>query len=201
MSAEKDASYLAFTKHYNGISYKIITDAVISAAFDPNTTDPSSVKTMQTSALWDTGATKTFLSHGIINQLGLVPIGKAIIKHGGGSNETTSYLVNFILPNKVRMIGVPALKITDPDFEHGALIGMDIICRGDFSITNVNNKTCISFRMPSIECIDYVKEYYRIKYSSVRGSHPCPCGKIDANGRRVKFRDCHMAEYNKIMAT
>ena len=35
---------------------------------------------------------------------------------------------------------------------------MDIIRHGDFSITNVNNKTTFSFRTPSVEEIDYVKE-------------------------------------------
>ena len=38
------------------------------------------------------------------------------------------------------------------------LIGMDIIQHGDFSITNVNNKTTFSFRTPSMKEIDYVKE-------------------------------------------
>lgn len=35
---------------------------------------------------------------------------------------------------------------------------MDIIKHGDFSITNINNKTTFSFRIPSTKEIDYVKE-------------------------------------------
>ncbi len=38
-----------------------------------------------------------------------------------------------------------------------ALIGMDVITLGDFSITNHNGSTCMSFRVPSGHEIDYVK--------------------------------------------
>jgi hypothetical protein len=38
------------------------------------------------------------------------------------------------------------------------LIGMDIIGRGDFSVTCVGGKTCMSFRFPSKATIDYVAE-------------------------------------------
>jgi len=37
------------------------------------------------------------------------------------------------------------------------LIGMDVITLGDFSITNHNGITCMSFRVPSSHEIDYVK--------------------------------------------
>ena len=38
------------------------------------------------------------------------------------------------------------------------LIGMDIICRGDFAVSNYNNKTAFTFRTPSEKKIDYVLE-------------------------------------------
>ena len=44
------------------------------------------------------------------------------------------------------------LKDTD------VLIGMDIINRGDFAVTNQNRKTKFSFRFPSIGDIDFVEE-------------------------------------------
>ena len=40
---------------------------------------------------------------------------------------------------------------------------MDIIKHGDFSITNTNNRTTFSFRTPSIQEIDYVKESKKYK--------------------------------------
>ena len=38
------------------------------------------------------------------------------------------------------------------------LIGMDIISLGDFAVTNLNNKTWFTFRMPSVARLDFVKE-------------------------------------------
>ena len=33
--------------------------------------------------------------------------------------------------------------------EYDVIIGMDVICKGDFAITNLNGKTTFSFRIPS----------------------------------------------------
>jgi len=38
------------------------------------------------------------------------------------------------------------------------LIGMDVICKGDFAITNFQGNTTFSFRMPSMYEIDFVAE-------------------------------------------
>ena len=39
------------------------------------------------------------------------------------------------------------------------LIGMDIISKGDFAISNYNGKTQFSFRLPSQQDVDYKSEY------------------------------------------
>jgi len=41
----------------------------------------------------------------------------------------------------------------------GILIGMDVISCGDFAVTNRDNRTVFTFRMPSIARYDYVKEH------------------------------------------
>ena len=38
------------------------------------------------------------------------------------------------------------------------LIGMDIIGTGDFAVTNLNGLTKFSFRVPSLEHIDFVAD-------------------------------------------
>ena len=66
-----------------------------------------------------------------------------------------SYLVDVGLPNSYI---VPDIRVVDVDALIGgadALIGMDIITPGDFSITNFNGQTMMSFRMPSVAHIDY----------------------------------------------
>ena len=37
------------------------------------------------------------------------------------------------------------------------IIGMDIINRGDFAVSNKNGATAFSFRIPSVEDFDFVK--------------------------------------------
>jgi hypothetical protein len=71
-----------------------------------------------------------------------------------------------------------------------AIIGMDIITQGDFSITNVGGETCMSFRTPSIRRVDYVAEAKAPKQPMLREepkigrNDPCPC----RSGR--KFKKC-----------
>jgi len=38
------------------------------------------------------------------------------------------------------------------------LIGMDIIGLGDFAVTNTNDKTTFSFRIPSVQEIDFIPD-------------------------------------------
>jgi len=64
--------------------------------------------------------------------------------------------VDIGLPNKVIIQSVIAIEVDGLSIDCDALIGMDIITLGDFSITNHKGKTCMSFRVPSIHEIDYV---------------------------------------------
>lgn len=65
-------------------------------------------------------------------------------------------MVNISLPNNVIFTGV---RVTKGDIlGANILIGMDIISRGDFSVTNRDGVTKFSYRTPSIAHIDYVEE-------------------------------------------
>ena len=61
------------------------------------------------------------------------------------------------MPGKVIIQGVIASEVDALTSGCDALIGMDIITLGDFSITNHKGVTCMSFRLPSSHEIDYVK--------------------------------------------
>ena len=41
--------------------------------------------------------------------------------------------------------------------EYDVVIGMDVICNGDLAITNQDDKTTFSFRIPSVAEIDFSK--------------------------------------------
>jgi hypothetical protein len=64
--------------------------------------------------------------------------------------------VDFVLPNGVQI----QTEVTSCDSlgNCDALIGMDIITLGDFSISNYGKKTTFSFRIPSVRKIDFTKK-------------------------------------------
>lgn len=106
--------------------------------------------------IWDTGATGTVVSSEVVRVCGLKQTGKTKVKTANDEMLTNAYLVDVWLPNGVLFHDV---KVTEGILSDGlgVLIGMDIINCGDFSITNVNSRTMMSFRVPSLKCIDYSK--------------------------------------------
>lgn len=99
-------------------------------------------------------------------------------------------MVNFLLLNGVGVAGVQVTEFDSPPGGIGAIVGMDVIIRGDFSITNLNKKTWMSFKIPSTHQVDYVIDANRINNADVNRNDPCPCGKRDENGKPVKFKKC-----------
>jgi len=132
--------------NYQNQMNALLCPVLISKAFDPRATTDCPPYT-QFTAIWDTGATGSVITQRIVSYLDLKPIGMTKVHHYGGEDTRPVYLVNLVLPNKV---GVSQLRVTlgeiiGADF----LIGMDIISRGDFAVTNANGKTLLVFRMPS----------------------------------------------------
>lgn len=114
-------------------------------------------------AIWDTGATHSAITKKVVDDLKLQPTGIRETKHAGGKSSNNTYLVNIALPNGVM---IPNVRVTEvqlipddnvsDDKQPQVLIGMDIIGIGDFAVTNVDSKTVFSFRIPSVEVIDFV---------------------------------------------
>lgn len=84
-----------------------------------------------------------------------------------GTDSAETFLVNLLLPNAVEFVSVEVTlgKLAGPA---DMLLGMDIITNGDFSITNVGGETVFSFRIPSLETIDYVKEANALKADALK---------------------------------
>lgn len=107
-------------------------------------------------ALWDTGSTITVISEKLAKQLKLDPVGEMPVETASGKYIAKKYIISLSLPNRLNIENVMISSgILGPGID--ILIGMDIITLGDFSITNYNNKTVFSFRFPSCEIIDFVK--------------------------------------------
>lgn len=117
-------------------------------------------------AIWDTGAMGSAICALTAQKLGLISTGRKDVSGLGGTFPKNTYLVDIILPNKIPFLSLSVTELDNPVDANGQpidsfgiLIGMDIINTGDFSITNHDGQTCMSFRYPSIHCVDYVKEH------------------------------------------
>lgn len=188
--------YNAFVVLYPGISAIVNTEILIFEPFSQDSEEATS-KSIKINATWDTGATNTCLSQSIVDGLGLIPSGVTNIQTAGGTKTVNSYLVNIVLPNHVGIKGVMVSGLQDLA-NTDCLIGMDIISRGDFSITNLQGQTCLSFRIPSTERTDYVYEYHKQIFGNVKPYEPCPCGAKDLKGKPITFRNCHMPMFHPI---
>lgn len=142
----------SFTLEANGILRELKTECGVCPAYDLLSTKqhPQIQKFI---GLWDTGATGTVIDLKAAKKLGLQPIKKAKVYHAHGDSIVNVYAINLFLPNQVAFtfVQVTEGRLKDIDI----LIGMDIISRGDFSITNFEGKTTFSFRIPSTQKIDF----------------------------------------------
>lgn len=178
--------HIAFTVRYQGRSPRLTSDVEIFPACAPGQVLQQG-KTFV--ALYDTGATHSAVSPNIVADLQLPVIAAMNVGVGGGMLATTSHLVNIALPNKVMFPVIPVAKMV---LLGGidAIIGMDILGGGDFSVTHLNGKTTFSFCIPSRQEIDFVSDLKSIQastYPKVGRNDPCHCG----SGK--KFKKCHGA--------
>lgn len=101
-------------------------------------------------AIWDTGADTTHISRHIADILSLKTIGTMSCNAIGGIIECYEYFVDILLPSDIAINDIAVL-----DFEGmsdcDVLIGMDIICNGDFAVTNADETTWVTFRVPPCE--------------------------------------------------
>jgi hypothetical protein len=116
----------------------------------PNTTTKNRYK-----AIWDTGASGTVITQVIVDNLGLIPTGMSIVHTANGQARQNTYIIDISLNEGITIKDVTVTCATAFSGGCNVLIGMDIISQGDFSITNFNGNTCMSFRKPSMHEIDF----------------------------------------------
>ena len=108
----------------------------------------------QYSALWDTGATSSMVTKRVVDDLGLQPELYDRVLHVAGVEEMVPlFHINLVVLDGLHFPGVSVLQ--GMLFDCDVLIGMDIINRGDFAISNRNGATTFSFRIPSVEDFDF----------------------------------------------
>ena len=141
-------SLSVFTEKYQKIQNKLLNKVVLCSN---NIID-------QALAQWDTGATNTCISEEIVKKYNLVPLSMAKSRTPSGVLETFIYNIDIVINNEVMFQNwnVMGSKIGAQGID--ILIGMDIISKGDFAISNFNGKTQFSFRIPSKKDVDYKNE-------------------------------------------
>ena len=126
-----------FTKEYSEVVNKLITHVDIIG---------NKIKVFHAySALWDTGATVTCISKNVATSLHLVPITEKEATTPLGSKNCKVYIIDIILDNDVRIDDVYAYETEIGNENIDILVGMDVIQRGEFVISNIEGKTKFSF--------------------------------------------------------
>lgn len=133
----------------------IVTESYVYTPVDLSLSkDVKRVKVVR--SLWDTGASVTLISSRIAKVLGLTSIGKSGVSgYNEGVDVKDTYCVHIGLPTGDIVTNIMAMEF-DSD-EYDVVIGMDVIGKGDLAVTNQNDKTTFSFRIPSVEEIDFSK--------------------------------------------
>jgi len=167
----------ALTVNNNGISDCIITPVDVT-----NIVTGQKIETM---GIWDTGATNSVITKSVALALGLSPIRTENVRGVHGVMPANVYYVNMTLNNKKITINAAVTECDElsADNSVGMLIGMNVVNKGDFAITNYHGKTTMSFRVPSVQKIDFVtsmretKQVVNTKIPSRNDQCPCGSGK------------------------
>lgn len=112
----------------------------------------------QMKALWDTGACCTCIATSVAREMGLIKVNE---KQLIGADNKPFMAEVFCVKLKMGHFEIGNLEVCGIPMEGKAenmIIGMDVITKGDLSITNYQGKTVLTFREPSLEKIDYVEE-------------------------------------------
>ena len=146
---------LAFTTYCDGLKDVLTNEAQVAAAYTPPGAS-SAPRFKKYNSIWDTGATNTVITKRVSQDCHLKAIAMTRVRGVHGIKMASLCLINIRLPNELE---ISKLQVTEAEeLSSGAdvLIGMDIIGRGDFAVSNYRGNTTFTFRHPSLEQIDFL---------------------------------------------
>ena len=129
------------TVQYSGLANRLITSLDIRGCTD------ASKRFRVDKALWDTGSSGSCISERMARKLGLHPVDTGVGVSATGQQDITYYIVDICLSpemvfRNVKIAGFP-LENNNVDF----ILGMDIISKGNLSVTNKEGKTEVKFTL------------------------------------------------------
>lgn len=177
----------AYSHTFDVIVNRILIDCSIGIPHVTNVERPMK-------ALWDTGACCTCIATSVAHEMGLIKVNERELI--GADNKPFMADVfcvrlkmgHFEIGN-IEVCGIPMSGKME-----NMIIGMDVITKGDLSITNYEGKTVLTFREPSLEKIDYVeelklqkkcKDYQNVMARKNINTAKCACG----SGK--SYKNCH----------
>ena len=141
-----------FTKKYDTISRVLTLPVTIKLV--------GATKCYETNGIIDTGAIVSIISRNIVEKLGVQPQGYRLMDTASEQQIITPiYDASVILCNRIEISNLTVGDGVLPGGEE-CLIGMDILSLGDLVVTHFDGKTCVSFRIPSLQSIelkDFIK--------------------------------------------
>jgi hypothetical protein len=140
-----------FTVTYDEISQILESDVRIAAVGSAAGAD----ELVNSPAIWDTGAMSTVIRPEVAARLELKTVSLTRISTPSGTKECKQYFVNLQLPNRIIVSNLLVAEAVPANCD--VLIGMDIINFGDFAVSNFEGKTSFTFRMPSMQHIDFLR--------------------------------------------
>jgi predicted aspartyl protease len=108
---------------------------------------PPGKKMIDTKALVDTGASGSCISERLAAAAKLVSFTRTNARTAKGPSIVPVYHLDVLMPNKVMFPNMSICEFCEGD-DFDFIIGMDILTSGDMAITNANNETVFSFRIP-----------------------------------------------------
>lgn len=147
---ELDHKEYAFTYGFVGIERLIVTPVRV--------TNPKENLHLDTYAIWDTGAMHSCVCGNVIAALALKPLGQKKISSATGIQKTHKFRTNVFIEH-LPYFELEVLECGPLLNESiGMLIGMDVISRGDFAITNHDGHTVFTFCVPSVGALNFCDE-------------------------------------------
>jgi len=142
-----------FNKRFGHQVNAIQTTCYVIAGGEVGKLQSSAVLCPSDLVLWDTGATDTVISKTVVDGLGLKPIGRTCLEGVFGMEEAYIYKISICTETGMIFSDIEAICAEKSTYD--LVIGMDIISRGDFAVTNKDGQTWFSFRYPSKEHFEF----------------------------------------------
>jgi len=173
---------VAFTRVYDNIQKKLFIDLNVSSKYSKLSNNGKN----KIKAQWDTGAFMSAISNTLADMMELPIVSMTNIGTAAGIVSANIYIIDLEFPNGDI---IPDLHVIGANLvDTNMLIGMDVISKGDFAISNCNDRTILNFRLPSYSEINFVEMAKNTTQATsvkkTRRNDECPCG----SGK--KYKNC-----------